>query len=50
MLTDRLNRQSLQEKRIVTQLMQVRKEKDNIRENRYSIIIIIIIIKLKKLK
>ena len=42
MLADRLNRQSLQEKRIVTQLMQVRKEKDNIRENRYSIIIIII--------
>ena len=33
-LADRLNRQSLQEKRIVTQLMQVRKEKDNIRENR----------------
>ena len=49
MLADRLNRQSLQEKRIVTQLMQVRKEKDNIRENRYSIIIIIII-KLIKLK
>jgi adenylate kinase family enzyme len=34
MLQDRLTRQCLQEKRIVTQLMQIRKEKDNIRNNR----------------
>ena len=33
---DRLMRQSLQEKRIATQLMQIRKEKDNIRNNRWD--------------
>lgn len=30
-------RQSLQEKRVATQLMQIRKEKDNIRDNRFAI-------------
>ncbi len=33
-MAERLMRQSLQEKRIATQLMQIRKEKDNIRNNR----------------
>ncbi len=34
MLVDRLNKQSQQERRISTQLMQIRKEKDTIRNNR----------------
>lgn len=34
MLVERLNKQSQQERRISTQLMQIRKEKDTIRNNR----------------
>ena len=44
-MDDRLMRQCLQEKRIATQLMQIRKEKDNIRNNRYIILVSLLVLK-----